>query len=114
MLEKLKQAQAEEAYAEGFHMVPQSCCRFAPRLWIVDSAPGWLVTSDRAAYHPRTRTILICKYIDGVKRPKSALVVSFIHEFIHHCINAVGGSYETQLSFDSLWVKASKLLHTKL
>lgn len=56
--------------------------------------PQWIVSSDRGAYHPATRTIYI-------RRGESLWVVA--HECVHWLINVVGGGHGMHRWWDRLY-----------
>lgn len=67
--------------------------RIVPRILVVEELPQWVISSDTAAYHPRTRTIYL--------RADQGLG-AFVHELGHHLIHLLGGRKRIQNGYDKI------------
>ena len=70
--------------------------RVFPKIVWHDELPGWIISSDIAAYHPLTKTIHI-RNDQGI--------VTLIHELIHRILDIVGFGRDTQIVYDEIWIK---------
>ena len=68
--------------------------RVIPKVQVVEEIPQWIVSSDTAAYVPRTQTIYL-------REDQGA--VALVHELGHHLIHLFHGKWKLQTMYDKLW-----------
>jgi hypothetical protein len=69
--------------------------KLIPSIVIMSELPQWIVSSDRAAYHPATSTIYM------TDRNLSVL----LHELGHHALALLGFRFQREVHarYDALW-----------
>jgi hypothetical protein len=67
--------------------------RLFPKIKKCDDLPQWIISSDRAAYHPHSRTIYLTSYR------------YLMHELGHWVIDIFGGRKRAQNFYDNFFEK---------
>lgn len=66
------------------------------KIIIGETLPQWIMSSDKAAYHPPTKTIYI-------RRDLKYFILIWIHEIGHYLIDIIGGQHKAQMFWENLW-----------